>query len=267
MHTLYSDGILTPFELVQRAQKAGLRIIGITDHDSVGALDEAVEVGRELGVDVVPGAELSAIYDDQEIHILGYFVDYHDQTLLDALAKFREGRMRRAERIVGKLNCMNIPLSIASVLANVTGESVGRPHIATALVNGGHAESYHQAFHKYLGDGRPAFEKKENFTPEETIRLIAESGGLSFLAHPRRTISDEVITHLVKAGLDGIEVIHPSHTSELVTYYRDIVHQYFLLESGGSDFHGGLREDDDMIGQVTIPVSSVEVMRQRLNRQ
>src|SRR5258708_34221984 len=114
--------------------------------------------------------EVSATIDECEVHILGYFMDYHDKTLVEALALFREKRLRRAERIVGKLNRMNIPLSIESVIANAAGNAIGRPHIAIAMVNEGHARSYHQAFSKYLGDGRPAYERKEEFSPEETVR-------------------------------------------------------------------------------------------------
>jgi predicted metal-dependent phosphoesterase TrpH len=263
-HTMYSDGALSPYDLVKKAKDAGLDILSITDHDSVGALDEAIEIGKNLGVEIVPGMELSASSDGSEIHILGYFMDYHDKALVDALAIFREKRLRRAERIVGKLNQMNIPLTIESVLENATGDSVGRPHIANALVSGGHADSYHQAFSKYIGDGRPAFEKKEEFSPEETVRLINRAGGLSFLAHPGRSVSDELLFRLIKAGLDGIEVTHPSHSPNIVKYYRGIVSEYFLLESGGSDFHGGLKGDDQILGKFGIPTSLVDTMRNRL---
>jgi predicted metal-dependent phosphoesterase TrpH len=191
-------------------------------------------------------------------------MDFQNKTLLDSLAGFREQRMRRAERIVGKLNQMNIPLSMESVLANVGGDSVGRPHIANALVNGGHAQNYHQAFNKYIGDGKPAFEKKSSFSPQETVQLIAEAGGLSFLAHPGKTISEELLIQLIKSGLDGIEVVHPSHSTDLIHYYRGIVNEYFLLESGGSDFHGGQKGDDYALGQFVIPTTTVDTMRHRL---
>jgi predicted metal-dependent phosphoesterase TrpH len=263
-HTTYSDGTLSPYELLQKAARTGLAIVGVTDHDTVSAIEEAAAAGKEFGVEVVPGTELSATLDNNEIHILGYYVDIHHQGLLDALAFFRESRLRRVERIVDKLNQMNIPLTVESVLANATGESVGRPHIATALVNGGHASTYHQAFHKYIGNGRPAYEKKAEFSPEETIRLINEAGGLSFLAHPGRSVSEEVTIRLIRAGLDGIEVIHPSHSPDLVQYYRGIVNEYCLLESGGSDFHGGMKNDDHLFGQVAIPIAAVEVMKRRL---
>ena len=263
-HTTHSDGALSPYELITKAKNAGLSIISITDHDSVSALEEAVEFGKESGVEVIAGMELSTSFNDQEIHILGYFVDYRSKTLLDALAVFRGRRRKRAERIVDKLNRMNIPLRLESVLANATGDSIGRPHIANALVSGGHAESYHQAFSKYIGDGKPAYEKKEEYSIEDTVSLIAEAGGLSFLAHPGRSMNEALLFQLIKAGLDGIEVIHPSHSPDLVRYYRGIVDEYCLLESGGSDFHGGAKGDETLFGRIGIPVEAVDVMRRRL---
>ena len=264
LHTTYSDGALSPFELIKKAKGAGLDIISITDHDSVGAVNEAVEIGKTLDLEIIPGMELSANLDQLEIHILGYFMDYHDKSLLESLAVFREKRLRRAERIVDKLNRMNIPLRIESVVANAAGNAIGRPHIATAMVNGGHAQSYHQAFSKYLGDGRPAFERKEEFSPEETVRLISDAGGLSFLAHPGRSLNDTLLARLIASGLDGIEVVHPSHPPQLVSYYRGIVNEYCLMECGGSDFHGGLKGDDEILGRFGVPPSAVDIMRRRL---
>lgn len=264
IHSTFSDGALPPADVVRRARNAGLDVVSLTDHDSVGGVPEAIEAGKEVDVEVIAGVELSAAYDTTEIHILGYFVDHTSKQLLECLAAFREERLKRAERIVGKLNRMNIPLSMESVLASTTGDSVGRPHIATALVNEGHARSYQHAFNKFIGDGRPAYEQKTSFSPEETVRLIAEAGGLSFLAHPGRSTSEEVLFNLINAGLDGIEVVHPSHSPDLVRYYRGIVSEYCLLESGGSDFHGGQKNDDQVLGQIGIPGSTVDVMRRRL---
>ena len=264
MHTTYSDGSHSPYELIKKAKSAGLDVISITDHDSVSGLDEAIAISKEFEIEIVPGMELSATLNGSEFHILGYFMDYHDKVLVEYLAGFRQERLRRAERIVNKLNKMNIPLRMESVLASATGDSVGRPHIANALVNEGHAQSYHQAFNKYIGDGRPAFERKAEFSPEQTVRLISQSGGLSFLAHPGHSLSDELLFRLIKAGLDGIEVVHPSHSPEHVRYYRGIVNEYCLLESGGSDFHGGQKGDDHVLGNVGIPVSTVDIMRRRL---
>ncbi len=264
MHTTYSDGAMSPAELMEKVSAAGLNIISITDHDTVSAIAEARQLGEAAGVEVVPGVELSATADTSELHILGYFIDWQHGEFLGFLSEFREQRRKRAERIIDKLNQMNIPLSMDSVLAQTTGESIGRPHIASALVNEGHAESYYQAFNKFIGNGKPAYEQKMEISPEDIVRLIARVGGLSFLAHPGKSVSEQMLFRLIKAGLDGIEVIHPSHSAEMVRYYRGIVSEYFLLESGGSDYHGGPKNDEHLLGNYTVPGSTVEAMRKRL---
>lgn len=263
-HTTHSDGSLTPDELVKKAKAVGIQIMSITDHDTVNGIDEAIKTGKDLGVEVIPGVELSANVDSTEIHILGYFIDHSDRRLLEYLKMFRDHRLKRAERIVDRLNKINIPITLDSVLERAGIGSVGRPHIAATLVNGGHVQSYHQAFSKYLSDGRPAFEKKMDCPPEEILNLIASSGGLSFLAHPGRAFDDKLLIQLIDAGLDGIEVIHPSHSVHLTTYYRGIVSEYYLLESGGSDYHGGLRDDEYIFGKISVSGENVDTMRRRL---
>ncbi len=263
-HTTFSDGVLTPAQLVKKAKQAGLAAISITDHDNVNGLDEAISAGKDLGVAVVPGVELSATFDRKEVHILGFFFDHHDEEFQRFLSQLREQRVKRAERIVQKLNQMNIPLMMNSVLEKAGNGAVGRPHIAMAMVGEGLVKSYQIAFDDYIGNGRPAYEKKADVSPERTMRLIADAGGLSFLAHPGRSLDDNEVHQLVKAGIDGIEVVHPSHTPWTVQHLHDITSEYFLLECGGSDFHGGLRGDDDLFGQVTIAAKTVEIMRRRL---
>ncbi len=266
VHTQFSDGAHTPRELIRRAHDAGLTAVGITDHDSVGGIAEARIAAAEFGIEVIAGVELSSCFDATEIHILGYFINTEHPVLREALDLFRMRRIKRVERIVSKLNKLNVPLSMEAVLEIATGDSVGRPHVANAMVSHGHADSYYQAFHRYLGDGRPAYERKESFTPEETIKLISESGGLSFLAHPGTMVDEATIKKLIDAGLDGIEVVHPSHTPDQVRYFRNIVNQYYLLESGGSDYHGGLKNDDHTLGAVTVPMGVIEAMRRRLSK-
>lgn len=264
MHSLHSDGALAPAEVVKLARAAGITTISLTDHDTVNGVEEARRTGAELGVEVIPGIELSALIDDREIHILGYFINPSHERLLESLVNFREQRLRRAERIVSKLNKMNIPLSMDSVLEQAGDGAVGRVHIANAMVNNGHADTYSQAFSRYLGDGRPAFERKAEVSPEETIRLISEAGGISVVAHPGKILEEQDLARLIEAGLDGIEVIHPSHSNDLVQFYKKVANEYFLVESGGSDFHGGARNDENNVGRVTVGLEYVEEMRQRL---
>lgn len=264
MHSTYSDGVYPVADVVRRAQRVGLSIISITDHDNVGGVEEAIAVGRDIGVEVVPGMELSASFEDQDIHILGYFFDHTNERLREYLEIFRTERVKRAERIVGKLNNLKVPLSITSVLDRAGAGSVGRPHIAYALLEEGLTGSYHEAFFKYIGNGKPAYEKKYQISPRDAIELIAGAGGLSFIAHPGNAIDEKTLYALIKEGVDGIEVIHPSHSPERIAHYSGIVSEYYLLASGGSDFHGGRRNDDDIFGKYYINEKQVDMMRRQL---
>jgi len=264
LHTSFSDGALSPRELIDRASQAGLNTIAITDHDHTGALDEAYELGKPAGIDVIPGVELSTSVGEQDVHILGYCFDHRDAGLQEYLSVFRRERLKRAERIVEKLNGLRIPLSLEAVLDQAGEGSVGRPHIANALVEEGLTGTYHEAFLKYIGFGKPAYEKKYVVTPREAIAMLSRAGGLSFLAHPGHAVDEKLLLELVAAGIDGIEVVHPSHSPERVAYYTGIVNQYYLLSSGGSDFHGGRRNDREALGRYFVPTHSVELMRRRL---
>jgi len=266
LHSTFSDGALSPRELLDRARQAGLTAISITDHDHTGALDEATTIAAPLGIEVIPGVELSTMVGESDVHILGYFFDHHDARLQEYLALFRSERRKRAERIVRKLNGMNVPLTIDGVLRRAGGGSVGRPHIATALVEEGLIGTYQEAFSRYIGFGKPAYEKKYMISPREAIAMIAAAGGLSFIAHPSSFMEEQVLLDIIDAGIDGIEVVHPSHSPELAAHYRGIVSEYFLLASGGSDFHGGKRNDLDAFGRYTISMAEVNMMRRRLRQ-
>jgi predicted metal-dependent phosphoesterase TrpH len=264
LHTAYSDGALSPREIVDKARTAGVCTISITDHDNVGAIEEAIDYGKTVGIEVIPGLELSAAMGEKDVHILAYFIDHNNRTLLDYLTFFRYERLKRAERIVEKLNKINIPIRFESVQEQAGIGSLGRPHIASVMMEEGFIETYHEAFAKYIGVGGPAYEKKFQLGPEEAIRLISQSGGLSFLAHPGKYTSELEVAQLIKAGLDGIEVVHPSHNEIRQEHYRGVVNQYFLLESGGSDFHGGKKNDDAVFGAFCVPIQIVDAMKKRL---
>jgi predicted metal-dependent phosphoesterase TrpH len=259
-HTTFSDGVFSPYELIKKCKQKGLSIISITDHDSVEAFPDAIAYGKEFGVEVIPGVELSALVDDKDVHILGYFVDYTNPNLLEYLEFFRRERVKRAERIVAKLNNINVPLKLETVMERAGKGAVGRPHIASAMVEKGYIDSYQQAFERFIGNGGPAYEKKFQLTLTDAIKLISSSGGLSFLAHPGRYTTEELLQQTIRSGLDGIEVIHPSHQQSHTLYYRGVVNEYFLLESGGSDFHGGKKNDDEVLGNYYIDEVRVNMM-------
>jgi predicted metal-dependent phosphoesterase TrpH len=157
-----------------------------------------------------------------------------------------------------------VPLKLDSVLERAGAGSVGRPHIATALFEEGLTDSYHEAFYKYIGYGKPAYEKKYQVSPQAAFALIASAGGLSFIAHPGNSLNEAVLLEFINEGVDGIEVIHPSHSPERVMHYSGIVNEYFLLASGGSDFHGGRKNDKDILGKYYVSLDHVQEMRRRL---
>lgn len=265
VHTNYSDGFNSPKDLIDKAKSKGIDVLSITDHDNLAAIEEASEYGKKVGVEIIPGVEISSDIMDREIHILGYFVEPGNTELERYLEFFRAERLKRADRIVKKLNVLGISLKLDDVLTIARNSAVGRPHIAQAMVEGGFIGSYYESFNKYIGNGCIAYEKKVHVSPRSAFKIISDSGGLSFIAHPG-IMSEQILKELIEDGVDGIEVVHPSHTPQLVKFYRGIVNEYFLLESGGSDYHGGKREDEKNLGKFFVDRPVVEAMRQRLMR-
>lgn len=263
MHTNHSDGFYSPSDLVAKAKENGLDGISITDHDNLSGYKEATKKGKEIGIEVIPGVEISSDIRDKEVHILAYFIEQDNSELERYLSFFREERLKRAERIVNKLRNLGIPLNFSDVLNKSSNGAVGRPHIAQALLEREFIGSYFEAFNKYIGNGCPAFEKKVHISPQSAFKIINDAGGLTFIAHPGN-MPEEILKELIESGVDGIEVYHPSHSVQHIKFYKGIVNEYFLLESGGSDYHGGKREDDKNFGKYYATSSVVEAMRKRL---
>jgi predicted metal-dependent phosphoesterase TrpH len=265
MHSFHSDGYHSPEKLIEKAKSQGIKILSITDHDSVNGIGKATEYAAKYGIEVIPGVEISTDIRDTEVHILGYFVDPNNKDLEHYLNFFREERHKRAIRMVNKLNILGLDISIDDVLVFAKDSAVGRPHVAQALLAKGQVKSFFEAFYKYIGNHAPAYERKVHLSPQSAFKIINDAGGLSFIAHPGN-MPEILIKELIDAGVDGIEVIHPSHSPEQVKFYRGIVIEYFLLESGGSDFHGGKREDDENLGKYFTSPKVVDTMRTRLVR-
>ena len=263
MHTYHSDGFHSPEKLVERANRQKIKILSLTDHDNVNGIDEAVEYAKKYDIEVIPGVEISSDIRDTEVHILGYFIDRKNPDLEHYLNFFREERYKRAVRMVKKLNVLGLDIKIEDVMVFAKNSAVGRPHIAQALLAKGQVKSFFEAFYKYIGNHAPAYERKVHLSPQSAFKIISDAGGLSFIAHPGN-MPEILIKELIDAGVDGIEVIHPSHSPEQVRFYRGIVNEYFLLESGGSDFHGGKREDDENLGKYYTSSKVVETMKTRL---
>jgi predicted metal-dependent phosphoesterase TrpH len=263
LHTNYSDGLLTPAQVVTRAKEAGLKAIGIVDHDTIDGIAEAVEAGGDLGVEIVPGVELSSQYEGKDIHIIGYYFNPDHPRLMDYLERFRKERYRRAAKMIQNLNELGIRLSLDEVEEHTGGGSIGRPHLAEVLMEKGYVETFQEAFQRYIGYGSKAYEEKYKINPDEAIALISEAKGLSFLAHPNYFVTDEIVFHFIKAGLDGIEIVHPNLNESRTRHLQAIVRDQDLLVSGGSDCHGG-RDGSVRLGQWSVPYAILEEMRKTL---
>jgi len=263
MHSTHSDGSFVPKDVVTHALMQGISVISLTDHDSVSGLAEATAAGDEVGIGVVPGVELSAQVDEKDIHILGYFIDPEQDDLKACLKTFQDARIERAEKIVKKLNKIGLPLEMTHVFAQAGDAAVGRPHVADALVEEGLVFSSNEAFYKYLGYAKPAYQPKYAMSPTEAIDVIHAAGGLASLAHPVLYARDDLIPQMVDAGLDGIEVMHIKHDSKTIKRYSQVAEKYGLLKTGGSDCHGD-RRGDAVMGQVKVPMDFLDAMKARL---
>ncbi|MGE5655558.1 MAG: PHP domain-containing protein [Actinomycetota bacterium] len=235
-HTTYSDGTLTPAELVAAAAKAGVKALAITDHDTVAGIDEAVAAAVSSAVEIVPGLELSTVHNNRSLHILGFYPDV--EKLSGPLRARTEGRFRRAQRMVENLARLGYPIELA-VLGE--GKAPGRPHIAAALLKAGYVQSSQEAFERWLGEDKPAYVHYEKFSIVEGVELLRSSGAVPVWAHPylfRGGTVEEVLKELVNAGLMGVEVYHPSHSPSQVFKLKNLCREYGLLITGGSDYHG-----------------------------
>jgi len=257
-HTTFSDGLLTPEELVGHALARRLSALAITDHDSLGALPRARRA-LDTTLELVPGIEISTALDGLDLHLLGYYVDADDAALRARLERFREERRERALAIVERLKTLGAPVDGEQVLASAGPGVVGRPHIADALVRAGHVDSLDAAFRLYLGARGEAFVPRPAFRPVDAIALIHQAGGVSVLAHPGANLPVSVVELLVRQGLRGIEVWHPQHGATAVRHYRALAAKLGLLETGGSDFHGASRSAD--LGEIAVPFSVLAALK------
>jgi 3',5'-nucleoside bisphosphate phosphatase len=256
VHTTASDGLLAPAALVARAAAAGISILSVTDHDTVAGLDEAGGEAARLGVRLVTGIEITAAEGASDVHLLGYFFDPADARLLTFLDGQRRERVRRVAAIADRLADLGCAIDREPLLASAAachGRSIGRPHIADALVAAGHARDRSDAFDRLLGRGRPAFLPRSGAPPEAVIDLVARAGGIVPLAHPALLQLDSIIPRLAGAGLAAIEVRHAEHDAKAERQYREIANQYGLAVSGGSDFHADEDGRPPSLGAVTLP--------------
>ena len=260
IHTTASDGRLTPEEVVQIMAKQGLSVIAITDHDSISGIKPALLAAESFPfLRVIPGLEINTDTPNGEVHILGYFIDYRNKELKQALERLRNSREARARKIVAKLGELGIDIAWHRVLELAGGGSVGRPHIAQAMFERGYIPSFQEAFIKYIGRQGPAYAERERLSPVEAVAMVVKAGGLPVLAHPA-DIDDleELLVELKGAGLVGLEAYYDGYHWKLIDRLIHLAAKHGLITSGGSDFHGLGGSNETPLGGVDVPLDCAE---------
>lgn len=266
VHSTASDGALTPAELVTRARHLGVPAIAITDHDTVDAVAAALAASEGTPVTVIPGVELSAGVGERSVHILGYYIDHTNETLLERLVTLRTARVHRAERIVEALRADGFLITLSDVMDSANGGAVGRAHIAQLLVDAGHASSVPEAFSELLGSSAPYYVPKPVSSAEEVIGWVHAAGGVAVLAHPALSHADDLLPALVEAGIVGVEAFHGAHSESERSRYVGLASRYGLIVTGGSDFHGDKHEGGEL-GSANVPPECVAALEHaRLQR-
>lgn len=274
MHSLRSDGMHRPAELPEMAVRAGLAAIALTDHDTAAGVAEAAEAGRKLGIEVVPGVEISSSSGGQDIHVLGYLIDVEDARFRERLASQRDVRIERNRLMMESLRSHGLLVTIEEVAElaarfGKSAENLGRPHIAQLLVQKGYAASQEDAFARWIGKGAVAYAAPPRISPEQAIDWIREAGGAAVLAHPGVYGDEALVSRLIEYGLDGIEAYHSDHTEEQEAAYAAIAARHGLVATAGSDFHGsrvGEPVFHGPVGNRRTPLETITLLRERTRR-
>jgi predicted metal-dependent phosphoesterase TrpH len=273
IHSLFSDGTHTPTELIKLAQKNRLSAISITDHDTVAGVQEALSASFNTGIEVIPGIELSVVFNDEHFHLLGYFFDYNDRALHEKLLVLQSARDQRNRKILQKLHLHGINICEEDIQAISHTGQTGRPHIAKALCQKGVVKTFDEAFERYLKKGACAYVPRFVFSAAEAINMLKNTGGLTILAHPAQIApsfieKQTLVGKLVDLGLDGIEVYYPTHTPKIRKNLKKIAKRYDMVISGGSDYHGHVRPGTGLAGQsnVFVPPELLHDMRERYKK-
>ena len=261
LHTNLSDGSLSPLEVVKLCKRRGLRCISVTDHDTLDSYMATKPYADMLGIELVPGIEVSSVWQGRDVHILGYFCDPTNLAMNMELEESARQRISRAKAILKKLSQFGVNIHFEKVMGYCKGKVVGRPHIAMALVDEEYVSNFGEAFNKFLGEGAPAFVEKRGLNPQQTIRLIENAGGIAVLAHPYKSGIDALIPDLVEAGLKGIETYSPAQKGSVAKRYRELAEHYGLVGTGGSDFH--TENSPYAPNCMKMPYAVVEELRER----
>jgi hypothetical protein len=263
-------------------KEKGLACVSVTDHDTMSSFEECEREARNLGIEVVPGVEISAIFEPGTLHILGFFLDRNHPELKAVLEEIQKARRERNPQIIQKLNDLGIDITLEEVTEEACAKTglrgakqIGRPHFAKVLLNKGYVQSFDEAFGKYLAKGKPAYVDKRRVTSQEAIRLINRAGGIASVAHPKQMrLNDEVlekeIGRLADQGLGGLEVYNSCQSPHENAVYKKIAERFDLVVTGGSDFHGANKPDVDLgfLGEgVVLGYEMVEALRDRIRQR
>ncbi len=262
VHTTFSDSVLTPGEVVGKALEMGLGVISITDHDCVEGIQPAMEAASGKAIEIVPGIEISAAAGDDEVHILGYFIDDKDVKLTDTLKRMKENRVERIRNILGLLRKEGLDLEEKHIFNDVVDGTIGRMHLARIMVEKGFVENHYEAFDKYLGNGKPCCLKHVRLDYTKAIFMIRSSGGVPVIAHPGTMGNDDFFKDYVAAGLRGVEVYHVKHRNNEKNRYMLIAEKYGLIATGGSDCHGMVSLGRILMGRATVGLETVKMLRE-----
>ena len=266
LHTTASDGTLAPRALVARAASARLTTISVTDHDTVAGLPDASRAADALGLTLVPGIEITAVEEERDVHVLGYYFDPQSTTLAQFLTSQRADRLRRVREVCDRLSSMGLRIAADDVLESVSDQperSIGRPAIADALVRAGHARDRDDAFRRLIGRGSPAYVPRHGVSAADVIDVIAQAGGIASLAHPGIAGIDELIPFLASRGLAALEARHPDHTPDVEAHYKALAARLGLAVSGGSDYHGEGTSNAAALGVVTLEANEFAALAAR----
>jgi 3',5'-nucleoside bisphosphate phosphatase len=269
LHTTASDGRATPEMLVRELVAAGITIASVTDHDTTASIDVVTALAAPHGIRVIPGIEITAVVNDEDVHMLGYGFDPHHAEMVSFLERQRADRRRRLNEMSARLDAVGVPVDLATEIdahSRGGGKALGRPLLAAALVRAGHVDTISEAFERYLGRGRPAFIARVGASPADVVALVHAAGGVASVAHPVKLKRDSLIEPLAAAGLDAIEVFHPDHDFNAVTHYRQRAQRLGLAMTGGSDFHGRDSGRINAIGRVTLPFDEFARLEALLQR-
>lgn len=256
MHTTASDGRCSPEDLVQRAWDAGIRTMSVTDHDTMAAIERATSAGDRLGMQVIPGIEITSVSGGKDVHVLAYFLAEDAPGLQQLLSTQRRLRVERAVEIGSRLARLGAPIDVEALVQTASvpgGKALARPQIAQALISAGHVATVAEAFERYLSEDSPAYVPHRGASPAEVVALVTAGGGVASLAHPGYRPQDHLIPPIIEAGLKAIEVFHSSHDEVATAHYLALANTHRLLATGGSDYHGEGTRRAEFFGVVHLP--------------